>query len=154
MCIPNFKFIAQFGGELCEKQAQKMKEMKKFDQKTTSLQLWRGEMGLKIWDPQKAHLGHLLNVLTCFLEFSLHQLTIPKKWQYSKLFDVKFLMKKLIWKFWWRIKFLEINACEYSNQVSNYRSVDSNVLKMTENFYTTWKNRESEITRLHTAFRS
>ena len=36
------------------------------DQKTTSLRLKGVEMGLKSLDPQKAHLGHLLNVRTLF----------------------------------------------------------------------------------------
>ena len=51
----------QFGGELREEQTQKIR---KPDQKTTSLGLCRGEIGLKSRDPQKVHLGHLLNVHT------------------------------------------------------------------------------------------
>ena len=33
MYIPNFSFLAQFGGELYEEQTQKMRKMRKFDQK-------------------------------------------------------------------------------------------------------------------------
>ena len=47
---------AQFEGELCEEQTQKMR---KTDQKTTSLKL-------KSRDPQKVHRGLLLNVHTKF----------------------------------------------------------------------------------------
>ena len=39
---------------------------KKTDQKTISLGLWSVEIGLKIRDPQKVHLGLLLNVHTKF----------------------------------------------------------------------------------------
>ena len=64
ICVTDFNFLAQFGGELCEKQTQEMIEMKKFDQKTTSLKLEGVEMGLKSRYPQKAHVWHLLNVHT------------------------------------------------------------------------------------------
>ena len=37
--IPNFSFLAQFGGELFEEQTQKMKKMRKPDQKTIFLGL-------------------------------------------------------------------------------------------------------------------
>ena len=59
MYLPNFSFLAQFEEELCEEQNQKIKEL---DQNPTSLRLLKGEMGLKSRYPQKANLGHLLNV--------------------------------------------------------------------------------------------
>ena len=43
-----------------------MIEMKKPDQKTTSLRLRGDEMVLKSRDPQRENLGHLLNVRTEF----------------------------------------------------------------------------------------
>ena len=52
----NYSLLAQFGGELCEEQTQKIR---KYDQKTTSLVMRGVEMGQKSLDPQKAHLGHL-----------------------------------------------------------------------------------------------
>ena len=63
MHIPNFSFLAQFGGQLCEEQTQKIRRP---GQTTTSEGLSGGDMGLKSRDPQKVHLGHLLNVHTCF----------------------------------------------------------------------------------------
>ena len=64
MYTPDFKFLAQFGGELCEEEIQKIRKMRKTYQKTTSLGLWGGEMELKSRDLLKAHLGSLLNVHT------------------------------------------------------------------------------------------
>ena len=61
MYIPNFSFLAQFGDELCKEQTQKRREN---DQKPTSFWLLWGEMGLKSREPQKAPLGHLLNMHT------------------------------------------------------------------------------------------
>ena len=66
--MTNFNFLAQFGEELCEEQTQEMMEMKKSNQKTTSLGLKGVGMGLKSRDHQKVHLGHLLNV---YPEFQL-----------------------------------------------------------------------------------
>ena len=57
MHILNFNFLTLFGGELCDEQTQKMRKMRK---------LVRGETGLKSRDPQKPHLGPLLNVHTKF----------------------------------------------------------------------------------------
>ena len=37
--IPNFSFLPHFEGELCEEQTQKMRKMRKSDQKTTFLVL-------------------------------------------------------------------------------------------------------------------
>ena len=68
MYIPDFKFLVQLGGELCEEQIQKMR---KNNQNTISLRLQGGEMGLKSRDPQKALLRHLLNVYTEFQLLSL-----------------------------------------------------------------------------------
>ena len=62
ICITNFNFLAPFGGELYEEKTQEMVEMKKPDQKTTSLRLRGVEIGLKSRYPQKAYLEHLLNV--------------------------------------------------------------------------------------------
>ena len=64
--MTNFNFLALFGGKLCEEQTQETIEMQKLDQKTISLGLRVVEMRLKSRDPQKAYLGHLLNVLTLF----------------------------------------------------------------------------------------
>ena len=44
MYIPNFSFLAQFGGQLCEEQTQ---EIRKPDQKTTPLWQSREEMRFK-----------------------------------------------------------------------------------------------------------
>ena len=66
MYILNFNFLAQFGGELCEKRTRKMIEMKKLDQK---LLLWDCEglkSGLKSPGLQKAHLELQPNVHTKF----------------------------------------------------------------------------------------
>ena len=65
MYVPNFSFLAQFGGELCEEQTQKVR---KPCQKTTSLELWGDEMGLKSRYHQNAHLGHQLKM--CIPNFS------------------------------------------------------------------------------------
>ena len=59
MYIPNFGFLAQFGGEFCEEQTCEMIEMRNPNQKATSLGLEGVEMGLNSRDPQKAYLGHL-----------------------------------------------------------------------------------------------
>ena len=63
--LPNahtyFSFVAEFLGELCEEQTQKIR---KPGQKTIPLGLKWGEIGSKSRDPQKAHLGNLLNVHT------------------------------------------------------------------------------------------
>ena len=56
-----FRFFAQFGGELCEEQTQKIR---KNDQKPTYLKLLRDENRLKSLDPKNAHLGHSPNVHT------------------------------------------------------------------------------------------
>ena len=58
MCIPNFKFLAQFG-----EQTQKIR---KPGQETSSLGLCGDEPGLTNREPPKAHLGLLLNVHTKF----------------------------------------------------------------------------------------
>ena len=51
MYVSNFKFFAQFGGEVCEEQIQ---NMRKTDQKITYLSLLIEEgMGLKNQDHQK-----------------------------------------------------------------------------------------------------
>ena len=62
--ITNFRFLALFGGELCEEQTPEINEMKKPDQNTTSLGLTGVEMRMKSPDLQKVHPGHLLNVRT------------------------------------------------------------------------------------------
>ena len=54
MYITNFNFLPQFGGELYEEQTREVIEIKKPGV----------EMELKSRDPQKAHLGQLLNVHT------------------------------------------------------------------------------------------
>ena len=64
--IPNFSDIAQFGEELCEERAKKMRKTRKPDQQTTSFGRCGGEMRLKSRDLLKAHLGPLLNVHTKF----------------------------------------------------------------------------------------
>ena len=61
MYIPNFTFLAQFGGGLCEEQTQKLR---KNDRKITFWGLLRDEMGLKSRDPRETHLGLLPNVHT------------------------------------------------------------------------------------------
>ena len=66
MYISNFKFLAQFGGELCEEQILKMRKLKKTDQKTTSLGLWGSEIGLQSRDLQQSHIESLLNAHTKF----------------------------------------------------------------------------------------
>ena len=66
MYISNFKLLALFGRELCEKQTQKMRKVKKTDQKTTSFKLRAGEMGKKSRGPQKAHVEPLPNVHSKF----------------------------------------------------------------------------------------
>ena len=52
MYIPNLTLPAQFGGELCKEQAQKIRNP---GQKGTSLRLLRDEIGLKSRAPQRAH---------------------------------------------------------------------------------------------------
>ena len=66
MYLPNFSFLAQFGGVLCAKQTQKMKKIRKTEQKTAFLKLGGGEMWLKSRDLQNAHLRSLFNVRTKF----------------------------------------------------------------------------------------
>ena len=56
MYLPHFNFLAQFGGELNEVQILKIK---KIYQKSTYLELWGSEMGLKSRNTQKALLGTL-----------------------------------------------------------------------------------------------
>ena len=75
----NFNFLAQFGGELCEKQTQKIQKIRKSNKKKiTFLGLWdckgeeeRGAGKLKSRYHQTAHLEHLLNVHTVFQLYSL-----------------------------------------------------------------------------------
>ena len=66
MHIPNFSLLAQFGGELCEEQTQKMRKLRKPDQKTIFLRLWGNAMDLKTHNPQKERLGCLMNVYIKF----------------------------------------------------------------------------------------
>ena len=58
--IPNFNFLAQFGGELCRGPNSKNGRNEKTRPKN------HGEIGLKSWDSQKAYLELLLNVHTKF----------------------------------------------------------------------------------------
>ena len=64
MYIPDFSFLAQFGGELCEEQTRKIR---KPNQKTTSFRLLRGEMELKSLDPKK---GKYTALTKCTSEWS------------------------------------------------------------------------------------
>ena len=82
MYIIHFKFLAQFVGELCEEQTQEMIEMKKTRPKTTSLGLRGVEMKSKSRDPQKANLGHLLNIHT---EFQLTSSNLEVSYARNKL---------------------------------------------------------------------
>ena len=60
----NFKFLAQFEGELCEEQSQKIRKYDRTTKTPTFLSLLRDEIGLKNRDLQKAYLGSLTNVHT------------------------------------------------------------------------------------------
>ena len=66
MYIPNFSFLAQFGGELCEEKTQKTQKMKKPDPKPLLWGFEGSKIVLKSQNPKKAHLRLLLNVHTKF----------------------------------------------------------------------------------------
>ena len=64
--LPNFKFLTQFGRELCEEQTQKMRKMGKTDQKFTFLGLggerYNGTEKSEL--PKKIPLGSLMKIYT------------------------------------------------------------------------------------------
>ena len=68
MYLPSFKFLAQFGRELCEEQTQKIRKIRKPNKKPLLSSLvgggggGGGGMGLKSRDQPKSHGGPLLNV--------------------------------------------------------------------------------------------